>query len=56
MNEFITQISDKIWLVIIICSATGYFIGAISFARLINYMVTEDDKNKFVFRTCAPFR
>jgi glycerol-3-phosphate acyltransferase PlsY len=44
MNEFITQMHDKIWLAIIICSATGYFIGAISFARIINYMVMKTTK------------
>jgi len=44
MSEFIGHLQDKIWLVIIICSATGYFIGAISFARFINYMVLKTTK------------
>jgi acyl phosphate:glycerol-3-phosphate acyltransferase len=44
MIDFITQIQDKIWLVIVICSIAGYFIGAISFARLINFMVTKTTK------------
>jgi glycerol-3-phosphate acyltransferase PlsY len=44
MNEFIARFQDNNWLIIFICSSAGYFIGAISFARLINYMVTKTTK------------
>jgi acyl phosphate:glycerol-3-phosphate acyltransferase len=44
MSEFITHFQDNTWLIILICSIAGYLIGAISFARLIHYVVTKSTK------------
>ena len=44
MNEIITGIQDKVWVLLIICTISGYLIGSISFARLINFMVLKTTK------------
>lgn len=44
MSEFIDSLQEKMWIVVLISSVLGYFIGSVSFARLINYMVKKTTK------------
>jgi len=41
MNDFILNIQDKTWLMVILCSVAGYLAGSISFARLINFILKD---------------
>lgn len=46
MNELFERLQGEPWIVIALSSLLGYLMGAISFARLINYLVTKDKKIK----------
>jgi glycerol-3-phosphate acyltransferase PlsY len=46
MNELINTLYAEPWLLVLICSISGYLIGSISFARLINFWVTKEKKVK----------
>ena len=42
MNELIIFLENKPLLLSLLCAVTGYLIGSVSFARIINYLVTRD--------------
>lgn len=44
MNEMVSYLQDKPWLLAIICSLTGYLIGSVSNARIVYFMVTRNKK------------
>ena len=44
MSDLVTFLPEKPWLLAIICSATGYLIGSVSFARIVYFVVTKNKK------------
>jgi len=44
MSDLITFLPEKPLLLAIICSATGYLIGSVSFARVVYFIVTKNKK------------
>ena len=44
MSEIFSVVQERLWLVILISSLIGYLFGSISFARLINLIVTRTTK------------
>jgi glycerol-3-phosphate acyltransferase PlsY len=44
MSEVTTFLLEKPWLLAILCSVTGYLIGSVSFARIVYYIVTKNNK------------
>ena len=44
MNEATTLFVQKPWLLIVLCSLSGYLIGSVSFARIVYFIVTKNKK------------
>jgi glycerol-3-phosphate acyltransferase PlsY len=44
MSEVTVFLLEKPWLLAILCSVTGYFIGSVSFARIVYFIVTKNKK------------
>ena len=44
MNEVTAFLVEKPWLLVILCSITGYLIGSVSFARIVYFIVTKNRK------------
>jgi glycerol-3-phosphate acyltransferase PlsY len=42
MNDTIVFLTEKPWLLALLCSLTGYLIGSVSSARIIYYLVTKN--------------